>query len=186
MEEPRMNRTIRILSVALAAVLLLGAAGCNKDVAATVNGQTISKSSIDAQLAQLKTQYPQMFTGADAKAREADFFKRLLDNEINQVLVEQEAAKQGITVSDADIQKAIDAIKKGYPTDAAFQAVLKTNNLTLDKLKQQEKIQLETQQLIAKLTQNATVSDAEMKAYYDKQQSTLFTAKAAIHAAPIL
>lgn len=181
-----MNRTFRVLSVALAGVLLIGAAGCSRDVAATVNGQTISKSSIDTQLAQLKKQYPQMFAGPDAKTREADFFSRLLDNEVNQVLVEQEAAKQNVSVSDAEVQKQIDALKKGFASDTAFQAALTTNNMTMDKLKQQEKIQLETQALIAKLTKNTQVSEAEMAAYYEKNKASLFANKASIHPAHIL
>lgn len=181
-----MNRTIRILSLALAGVLLVGSTGCNRDVAAIVNGETIKKSSIDTQLAQLKTTYPQLFTGADSKSREADFYKRLLDQEINQVLVKQEAEKQNIVVTDAQVQKAIDALKQGFPNDAAFQTALKTNNTTLDKLKVQEKIQLQTQALVEKLTKNDTVTDAEMKAYYDKNKASVFADKAGIHVAHIL
>jgi parvulin-like peptidyl-prolyl isomerase len=181
-----MNRTIRIVCVLLAAVLLVGVTGCgSKDQAATVNGETIKKTEIDTQLAQLKTQYPQLFQGKDGKQREADFRKRLLDNAVNQMLIKQEAEKQGVAVSDADIQKQIDELTKNFGSEAAFQDALKKNNMTLDKLKEQEKIQLETQKLLDKLTKGITISEKEMRDYYDKNKA-MFVDKASVHAAHIL
>lgn len=180
-----MNRTLRIVCALLAAVLLFGVAGCSNDWAAKVNGQEIKKSDIEAQLTQLKTQYPQLFQGADGKSREGEFRARLLDNSINQVLVEQEASKEGIDVSSAEIDKAINELKTGFASDAAFQDALKKNNMTLDKLKEQEKVQLETQKLVDKVTKGVKVSEADMQAYYDKNRQ-LFTDKASVHAAHIL
>jgi foldase protein PrsA len=182
-----MKRAVRILSLALVGVLVLAmtAACSNKDVIAIVNGKSISKSEIDTQLAQLKTSYPQLFSGADGKQRESEFRTRLLDNSINQVLVEQEATKQGITVSDADIQKEVDALKKRFPTDAAFQDALKKNNMTVDKLKEQEKVTLLTQRLMEKVSKGGAVTDAAMKDYF-KQNPDMFTDKAAVHAKHIL
>lgn len=182
-----MNRALRILTLVFAGVLLIMAAGCsNKDVAATVNGDTIKKTDINAQLDQLKAQYPQMFNGKDGATRLKEFYTRLLDQEVSKLLVKQEAAKEGISVSDADVQKQIDSLKKGFPNDAAFQDALKKNNMTLDKLTEQEKVQLESQKLLDKVTKGITVSDAEMQAYYDKNKKNLFTDKAATHAAHIL
>lgn len=182
-----MKRGLRILPFVLAGVLLLSATGCsNKDVAAVVNGQAIKKSDVQAQLDQLKKQYVSMFQGKDGEARSNEFYGRLLDQEINKVLVEQEAAKQGVAVSDADINKQIDQLKKGFPSEQAFNDALKQNNMTLDKLKEQEKIQIESQKLLDKLTKNVKVTDADMKAYYDQNKASLFTEKAAVHAAHIL
>jgi outer membrane murein-binding lipoprotein Lpp len=66
-----MKSTRILISVVLGVCLLLAAfalAGCsNKDVAAKVNGQVITVTELNAQVDQLKKQYPQMFTGADAK-----------------------------------------------------------------------------------------------------------------------
>jgi foldase protein PrsA len=180
-----MNRALRVLSLALAAVLVLSLAGCGSDVAATVNGQKISKKDIQTQLDQLKAQYPSMFQGTDGKTRADEFYKRLLDQQINEMLVHQEAIKQGIVISDADVQKQIDDLKKNFQTDAAFNDALKKNNMTLDKLKQQERSQLESQKLLEKLTKGMTVTEAEMKAYYAKNAKSVFTTKAAVHAAHI-
>jgi parvulin-like peptidyl-prolyl isomerase len=182
-----MNRTLRVLSLVLAGVLLLSVTACsNADWAAKVNGQVIKKSDITAQLDQLKATYPDMFKGTDGKTRTDEFFQRLLDQEISKVLVQQEAVKQGINISDAEINAKIDELKKGFPNDAAFQDALKKNNMTLDKLKEQEKIQIQSQKLLDKISQNSAASEAEMKDYYNKNKASLFTDKAAVHAAHIL
>ncbi len=182
-----MKRVLRILPFVLAGVLLLTAAGCsNADVAAKVNGQAIKKSDITGQLDQLKKQYASMFQGKEGQARADEFYGRLLDQEINKILIQQEAEKQGISITDADVNAQIDQLKKGFPSEQAFNDALKQNNLTLDKLKEQERIQLESQKLLDKLTKNLKVSDAEMKDYYEKNKASLFTEKAAAHAAHIL
>jgi parvulin-like peptidyl-prolyl isomerase len=57
--------------------------------------------------------------------------------------------------------------------------------MTLEKLKEQEKIQLQTQKLIEKVTKNVAVIDAQLQDYYNKNKS-MFVDKAAVHAKHIL
>jgi foldase protein PrsA len=183
-------KPIRImLGAALCAVLVVGVvglSGCgNKDAAAKVNGQVIKTSDLNAQLDQLKKQYPQMFSGADAQARLLDFKQRLLENLVNQALIEQAAKDKGINISDADIQKQIDQLKSGFKDQAAFDQALKSAGMTLDQLKSQIKNQLVTQKLVETLATNQKVSDAEVLAYYDKNKSQFFQ-KAAKRASHIL
>lgn len=182
---------MKVLSKIVAAVLIAtvaaGAlAGCgNKDVAAKVNGEVVKKSDLDSQLAQIKKQYPQMFTGADAENRIADFRKRLLDNLINTVLLRQAAKDQGVDVTDAQVAKQLSELKKGFPNDKAFKDALAKTGITEDKLKEQIKDQLITQKLLDKLTKNVQVTDKEISAYYTKNKSQ-FTQKASVHAEHIL
>lgn len=184
-----MKSTRVLLVSALCGALLLGAmgiSGCsNKDVAAKVNGEAISKSTLDQQLEQLKKQYPQMFTGADGEGRLLDFKQRLLDNIINQKLVEQAAKDKGIKVTDADIQKQIDQLKGGFKDQKQFDEALKSAGMTLDTLKEQIKGQLMTQKLIESLSAENSVSAADIQAYYDKNKAQFFQ-KAAKKASHIL
>jgi parvulin-like peptidyl-prolyl isomerase len=182
-----MNRALRTLSLVFAGVLLVVAAGCStKDVAATVNGDKIYKTDINAQLEQLKKQYPQMFNGKDGKTRGDEFYKQLLGQAIEQLLVKQEAAKQGVNISDTDVEKQIAELKKGFPTEQAFNDALKQSGTTVDKLKEQMKNQLQSKALLDKQTKDLKISDAEMKAYYEKNKKTQFTEQAGTHAAHIL
>jgi len=184
-----MKSTRIVLAVALCAVLALGVlalSGCSqKDVAAKVNGQVITTTELNAQLDQLKKQYPNMFTGADGEGRLLDFKQRLLDNLINQALIAQAAQKKGITVSDADVQKQIDQLKSGFKDQTQFDSALKSAGMTLDSLKTQIKNQLITQKLIESIASNSTVSQADIQAYYTKNQAQFYQ-KAAKRASHIL
>ena len=134
-----MKSTRILLVIALLGAFATGAlatSGCSKkDVAAKVNGESISTTQVNEQLDQLKKQYPNMFTGADGEGRLLDFKQRIVDNLINAKLVEQAAKEKGITVSDADIQKQVDQLKGGFKDQTQFEAALKSAGMTLDSLK---------------------------------------------------
>jgi foldase protein PrsA len=178
----------------LLALLLVGAfasgtlalGGCsNKNVAAKVNGESVPVSEVNAQVEQLKKQYPNMFTGADGEGRLLDFKQRILDNLINAMLVEQAAKKKGLSVSDADVQKQIDQLKAGFKDPAQFDQALQSAGMTLDSLKNSIRQQLVTNKLMDQLASNQTVTDAEIKEYYDGNK-TQFAQKAQKRASHIL
>ena len=178
-------KAARILLVSLLALALVGGAGLltgckksNKDVAARVNGDPISLTTLNNQLEQLKKQYPNMFTGADAEGRLLDFKQRLLDNLINQKLVEQAARDKGIKVSDDDVKKKLDDLRAGFKDDAQYEQALKAAGLDKDTVGEQIRQNMITEKLIASLVSDTKVSDADIKAYYDKNKAQ-FAQKAA-------
>jgi len=167
------------LVAALATVLVFGVFGCSdKNVAAKVNDDVITVEALDAQVEQLKKQYPQMFEGADGEGRLLDFKQRILDNLINQKLLEQAAESKGLEVKDAEINAQIDQLKGGFKDDAQFQSALKSAGLTLETLKTQVKEQLLTQKIVESLAKSSTATEAEIKAYYDKNKTQFFQKEA--------
>lgn len=167
-------KSLRVLvAVALVLALAVALVGCgNKDVAATVNGEKITNKELQAQLDQVKKRFPQFFQGADAAQREIEFKQRLLDELINRALIAQAAKDRGINITDADVQKQIDQIKKGFKDQAAFEAALKNAGIDPTSLNEQIKTQLVTQKLVEQLSKNiATPTAAEIKAYYDSHKS---------------
>ena len=184
-----MKCTRKMLVFALLSALLVGAvalSGCaKKDAAATVNGEAISQTQLNQQLDQLKKQYPNMFTGADGAGRLLDFKQRLLDNLINQKLIDQAAKDKGIKISDADVTKQVDQLKAGFKDTTQFESALKSAGMTLTSLTDQIRQQLMTQKLIETLSANTKVTDADIKAYYDKNKTQFFQ-KAAKRASHIL
>lgn len=168
-----------LLVIAALAMAALVVTGCQEsDVAAKVNGEVITNAELDKQLEQLKKQYPQMFTGADGEGRMLDFKQRLLDNLINQKLVEQAAKEKGIKITDADVDKQIEQLKSGFKDDAQFEQALKTAGMSVDQLKTQIRDQLLTQKLIESLAADIKVTEAEVKAYYDKNKAQFFQKEA--------
>jgi parvulin-like peptidyl-prolyl isomerase len=167
-----MKSVSRILAAALAVVLMgVVVSGCTNNTVATVNGQAITKQDLQAQFDAVKSQYPQLLQGTDSTARVDQLKKQLLDSMVDQVLVAQAAKDMGVEVTDADVAKQFDQIRKQFPTDAAYQEALKKFGTTEAKLKEQIKQQLLVQAVTAKLAKTSNVSDAEIKAYYDKNKA---------------
>ena len=184
-----MKSTRILLVTALLGALTVGAlatSGCSqKDVAAKVNGDTISTTQVDEQLEQLKKQYPTMFTGADGEGRLLDFKQRIVDNLVNTKLVEQAAKDKGISVSDADVQKQVDTLKANFKDQTQFEAALTSAGMTVETLKASIRQQLVTNKLMEQLAANDKVGDKDIQDYYNNNK-TQFSQKAQKRASHVL
>jgi foldase protein PrsA len=174
MKSMRLALAVSVCVLVVAAAVGLSGCADNKNTAVKVNGQAIKTTDLDAQLNQLKKQYPQMFTGADAEGRLLDYKQRILESLINQSLIEQAAKERGVVISDAEVQKQIDSLKSGFAKPALFEQALKSSGMTLDQLKSEIKNQLVTQKLVESLSANQKVSDADIQAYYNKNKARFF------------
>ncbi len=122
-------------------------------IAATVNGEPISRLSVVQQL-------------------EKQSGKQALDNLVVESLVAQEANKRHITVSQKDIDAQIATIEsqlkgQGVTLDAALSARGLTRADLVD--------QLRLQAYLNKMVGGAAVSDADVQSYIDKNKDTLPT-----------
>lgn len=173
-----------LLVVALLGAFALSAAGCSeKNVAARVNGEVITIEELDQQVEQLKEQYPDMFEDVDGEGRLLDYKVRLLDNLIDQMLVAQAAEEMGVEVSDSQVAEQIEQLKAGFGDEAQFTEAITAANMTMDSLEDQIREQLLTQQLIASLESDASITDEEIAAYYEKNEKQFYqeAAKRASH-----
>lgn len=170
-----MKSTRILLAMALVGALAMGSlatSGCSqKNVAAKVNGEPIPTTEVDAQLEQLKKQYPTMFTGADGEGRLLDFKQRIVDNLVNAKLIEQAAKEKGITVSDADVKKQIDTLRTNFKDETQFEAALKSAGMTLESLEASIRQQLVTAKLVEQLAANEQVTDQEIEEYYNNNKA---------------
>jgi peptidyl-prolyl cis-trans isomerase C len=93
---------------------------------ATVNDQPIFMSDLTREM---RMAYPRL----DPKNKDAYLKARddVLDSLINQELLYQEGKKDGLEVSDSDVNEQISKIKEGFPTPEAFEQLLKAQNLTV-------------------------------------------------------
>jgi foldase protein PrsA len=185
-----MNRIIGVLS---GVALLLVVAACGgggprsvpSDAVAVVGGDTISKARWDQLIQQTKDNY---------KATNHSFPKQgsvdlaNLRSNATQFLInaseyKQEAEKMGIKVTDADVQSRLDQIKKqfyasqtgGKTASAAqvekrYQQALKQQGFTDEEVRSGIKVTLYRERVQKKVTEGITVSDDEVKSYYDKHK----------------
>lgn len=127
---------------------------------AEVNGEIITKQELEQQYAQLPDQYKLFIT-------EDDF----LDQMINVRLLLQEAKKQAITVSEAEIEKELDSLKKEAPTEEAFEELLKQRDISLSQFKKQLGEQLTINKLLNETVfSKIKVSDSQIADYYNSNK----------------
>jgi foldase protein PrsA len=118
---------------------------------ATVNGVSISKTQL----------YDAMVTGGGAQT---------LDSMITEELINQEGKKAGVTITEDDITNEIQSIKSTYASEDEFNQALTNYGMTQDDLKKSMKSQVMLKKI---LTPQVTVTDDEIKKYYDENLESL-------------
>jgi len=153
-----------------------GSSGVPSDAVATVAGQPITRNQLDDLLAVTKLTYKQQ-QQQFPKAGTAEY--QALEQQAVSYLVaqkeyEQEIARRGLTVTTADVDKALTTLVKQRfnGSEAKFDAFLKSTGYTKDEFQTGLHRQLVEQRLHDAVTKGVKVSDADIKAYYDKNKSS--------------
>jgi parvulin-like peptidyl-prolyl isomerase len=174
-----MKRSLMLAAAALAALTLV-TAGCGDsdevpaDAVAVVDGTTITKESLDELLARAKTSYTQQ--NRDFPKAGTPEYQSLQNQAVAYLVQREEYAREaeelGVEVTDADIDKKIDEVKKEFfqNSQSKFDEGLKQQGYTLDALREDIRAQLISEKLYEDLTKDVKVSDADLKKYYDSNR----------------
>ena len=171
-----MKRSLMLAAAALAVLTVL-AAGCGdtdevpSDAVAVVDGTPIQKATLDGLLTRTKKTYAaqkRQFPKAGTSEYQA------LQTQAVAFLVQRaeyarEADKLGVKITDAQIQKKVDDVKKQYfgGDQKKFEAGLKAQSYTLEALREDARAQLVSEGIYKDITGDVKVSDAEAQQYYD-------------------
>lgn len=135
----------------------------SKKAVATVNGTKITKEQLYEQLVEL---------GGEST----------LQTMITTALVDQEAEKAKVTVTDEDINAEIEDLKAKFGGEAAFQAALEQSSMTVDDLKKQMPLQVKIRKI---LEPKVEVTEDEIKEYYEANKAS-FNEEEKVRASHIL
>ena len=176
----------KLAPVTLALALLLGAvallAGCGNKVPqgaiVTVDGVPIAKAQFDQYIAQAKTSAASSGTGAFPSPGTVTYNRYAA--EIVNYLIEQQvmlnaAAKDGISVSDTQVQSQLAAIAAQYGGTQKMYAAAKKAGMDPTQLKTYVKDSLIGQKLYQKIIAAAKPTEAQMQAYYKANKSSFDT-----------
>jgi foldase protein PrsA len=159
---------------AVAAFLMFGVlltSACSKP-AATVNGKKISRETLEKHLKVRLAEHGQQNVGIDEKKLREAVIQQL----INERLTLDEAAARGITVSDAEVDKAIEAIKK-QSGEEAFGKSLKERGETEKSFRQLTKDRMVMDRFIGSLAKETDVTEQEMGDFYKNSPKLLKPAR---------
>jgi peptidyl-prolyl cis-trans isomerase SurA len=165
-----------VLAAALSAEIL-------EQVLVKVNGEIVTQTEFHriqlAALRELPDQPdPSRLSDAELSKTLAQITPRAIVTVIDEMLLMQRATELGLTVTDAQFTQVLESIRKDnkIESEAAFEAALKSEGLTLAQLKQM----LSKRMLIGQVQQREVgsridVTEAEERAYYDSHLSEFAT-----------
>jgi peptidyl-prolyl cis-trans isomerase SurA len=176
----------RSLPATLAAVTALFLCGCKRatpdNVAATVNGRTITYAELDKKYQSTFMSSTERPSDDQMAIQKLEVLRTLVDNEI----MLQRAEKLGLMATDADVESRFAELKAPY-TQEEFQRQLASTKMTLEDMKVQLKSDLSVKKLFNKeITSHISISDHDVTDFYNANKSSFNFPEAQIHLAQIL
>ena len=168
------------MSIVLAGLMSLSLVACKQkdlnEAVADVNGTKITLGQYEFMLKMNKASVESTIGGAEGWEQKdqsgqtyKDKYKTLvLDQMINTELLAQNAEKEGIKVTDKEIQSSYNDLKTYVNSDEQIKKSAEDLGISDDFLKEQAKLSLLIQKSQEKFYSEEKVSDSEMKKYYDE------------------
>ncbi len=177
-----MKRTI--VCVLILSVIIFLFFGCSKTLA-RVDGMDIKEKEVDIYINFLKNQDTSGEIASDEEKLNT-LKASIIDSLIVIKLLEKYAEENNITVTDEEVNQQITQIITSYSSEQDFKNDLKANGIDQKFLESELKSQLLRNKIIDKVTADVTVTDEEVKQYYDDNKNTLFLVPVSVKASHIL
>lgn len=151
-------------------------------VVARVNGDDISRADFEKALRNLEGR-----AGGPVPATERDrIYRGVLDELIAYRLLLHESRSRKVAVPDAEVAERLDSIRKQFPTEAAFTAMLAEQQLTLDQARTEMRNEMSVARLLeTEIAPKVSVSDSDIATFY-KQNPSEFQLPPQVRASHIL
>lgn len=181
-----MNKFRKSLGLALTLCVALALTACSdssgettdainqEGVVATVNDKTITQEQFDETLQSYKmmveSQYGEGSWDTEISAGQtmgSYYESSLLDNMILELLMIEAAEKEGITMTDADLQTQMDEFKAYFDTDEEYKTFLEEKAMTEEYLKESLKKEFLINNYLAVKIENLQPTDDELKTIFD-------------------
>lgn len=168
----------RTLLILISVLALLAAAGCGggsgsvpSDSVAVVDGESVPRSQYEALISQAKKTFKQDKRDFP-KAGTAE--RKQLDQQAVAFLVQRvelahAADDMNIEITDADVNKQLDQVKKQYfaGDEKRYQKQLKQQGLTDAQVRNDVKANVISEKVFNEVTKDVKVSDADVQQYYE-------------------
>lgn len=147
-------------------------------VVAVVNGNLITLFDVNARVSELIQRTQGISFKAD-DPRYAELQRQVLDSMINDILIEQEAARLKITVSETELDTQINEIKKkNNLTEQQLKNELLKEGLTLKQFREQLRKETIKKQLLGYMVHRKVhVTEEEIRDFYEHNKDNLPTQK---------
>lgn len=171
---PRPLKLLVVMGLCLCFALSAQAAELVDRVVAVVNGKLITLFDVNARVTDL-LQRTQGVAFKPDDPRNAELQRQVLDSLINDILIEQEAARLKVTVSETELDSQVDALKKkNNLTQQQLKNELLKEGMTLNQFRDRLRKDNVKKRLLGYMVhRKAVVSDEEIRDYYEQNKATL-------------
>lgn len=148
-------------------------------VVAKVNGEIITLSELENELAQVREQVKNVYLPNEQSDALKVEQKKMLNLLIENKIILQNARKAGIEITPSEInrclEEAIGNMKKNFPDEKAFEEALLERQTSLAELRRQYKLRIEEELIIQRYVEQEVkskidVSQNEIDAYFERQR----------------
>jgi len=175
----------------MASTLMFSAVGCgmiekteegiSKTVVAKVYKEKITLGEVDSKLAtvyeRVKAQYGENYK-ENSEAMEYIKQQRLsmLDTMVNDIIIKNNGEKLKVVPSDEEVatksKEKLDEIKKSFKSDEEYKNALKAAGVTEESFLEELKPAIISNAVYEEVVKDVTVTDEEIKTYYDSNQNS--------------
>lgn len=168
-------------------VMALVAAACNRgpdpDVAAMVDGHEISRAEVERHYQNQLREMSELPGEDEARMLRLSLVRELIDRQI----MLRRAEKLGLMAVDSEVEEGLKSYRASYPGEQAFEQHLRDRGLTLDELRNELRRSLTVSKLFNReITSRISVSDEELRSYYDENKAMFNQPEQQFHLAQIL
>ena len=142
---------------------------------ATVAGVDITGSQVEELISQAAAQLKGSGEAFPAKgtAQYDEYMAKMVEYLVGNQIIIASAEELGVEVTDAAVEAQIKQLVSTYGGQKKFDATLKDSGMTQDLLKRTIKSQMLSQAAQSVVAESASVSDADVKAYWDAHKGEL-------------
>lgn len=178
-----MNR-FRLATPLLFAALLLSA--CTNSLgsyfaptAAVVNGEKIPEADLTREMRGVRSQLdsqPQfrpLFEGKEAASNRREFERQLLTRLIQRLVLAQAAAREGVVVTESEIDQQVQAVAgQIQAAGREFADFIQEQHLSIEQLESFLRVQALIDRIGEKIAADTTVPEDQIRAFYDQNKAT--------------
>jgi parvulin-like peptidyl-prolyl isomerase len=178
-----MPRKMLLISVVIVSMLLscqvLNAVVIDK-IVVVVNGEAVTEREIDRILAPIYEQYRGLYFGDELIKKLEEVRTKVVEQLVEDRLILSEAKRLDVQIPEKDIDSRVKEVAKRFPSEAAMEAALAEQGLSLKELRKSYKEQMMVRRLIdGKIGITISISPVELKGYFEKHANEFVTSETA-------
>lgn len=167
-------RPLRLVALALLAVVAATSCAALQEAAAVVNGEKISQPDFEEE--EIRVRDDPNFLGilrqvGDEPQARGVYRRALLTTRIRQLVIAQEAERRGIEVGDEEIQSFLDDLAGQLGGAAAFEDLLEQANVSADRARVLARRQVLEREVMEAVTEDLEVPEDVIERVYEQSRS---------------